>query len=217
MLDARTIRRTAVAGGLGVVGYVTAWAAAGGWRAGYDPVTDSISELYALGAPPGPARLLAGALIVTGLLLLPFAAALHRGLPGRSRAGPVVCALGGVATAVLATVPCTAGCPGLGASPVDTAHVIIGGVAYAALVGTPLLFALRLWPHDPGLARTSAAIGAVAGLGLLARALGLGVPVTGALQRVFNTVADAWYVLAAAVVYRRSAKKSSSSAAQASA
>lgn len=205
------VRGTAVAGGLGVAAYVAAWAVAGWWSEGYSPVTESISALYAVGAPPGPARLLVAVLVVTGLLLLPFAWALHVGLPGGGRAGPVVCAAGGVATVLLATAPCSAGCPGLGASPADTLHVALGTAAYASLAGAPLLFALRLAGHDPGLAAASAVLGGLGAVGLLLRALGVAGGATGLLQRIANTTADGWYVLAAVAVHRRAGNVGGSS------
>lgn len=192
-----------VVGAGGVVAYVSAWALAGVWRADYDPVSQSISALYAQGAPPGPARLVAGALVASGVLLLPFAGALHRALPGRSTAGPIAMVIGGVTTAALAGVPCSPGCPGLGATSQDSMHILVATIAYAALVAAPVLFGLRLRRHDDRLAAVSLGLGLVAAAGLGARAVGVGVPITGLLQRTFNTIADAWYVLAAVVVIRR--------------
>lgn len=199
----RRIAVAAVAGAAGVCLYVTAWAVAGLWTPGFDPVVDAISDLFALGAPAGPARLMIVALVVTGVLLLPFAWALHHGLPGRSLAGPVAAAVGGVATVAIVAVPCTAGCPGFGASFADSAHSLLAGVGYAGLVVAPLLFAPRLVGREPGLAWFSVLVGTVATVGFVLRAFGVGSDIPGLLQRVFNTVADAWYLVAAIVVVRR--------------
>lgn len=199
----RMVAAVAAAGALGVCLYVAAWAVAGAWTPGFDPTVEAISDLFALGAPAGPARLMNAVLVVTGVLLPPFAWALHRGLPGRTLSGPVAATVGGVATALIVVVPCTAGCPGYGASFNDTAHTLLAGVGYAGLVTAPLFFAPRLVDEEPGLARLSVVLGGIASVGFLLRAFGVGAEIPGLLQRVFNTVADLWYVVAAVVVIRR--------------
>lgn len=196
-------RPVAVLGAASVVAYVSAWAMAGVWHPDYDPVAQSISDLFAVGAPAGPARLLAGVLVVTGLALIPFALALHRALPGEGAAGPAAAAVSGAATVLIVAFPCSPGCPGLGATTTDTGHVLLAVIGYGALVAAPILFARRLRGHDDRLARASLVLGAVAALGLAARSLGLAPGLAGLQQRVYNTVADAWYVLAAVTVIRR--------------
>lgn len=196
-------RPVVVLGAASVLAYVSAWAVAGVWHPNYDPVTQAISDLFAVGAPTGPARLLMGALVLTGVALIPFALALHRALPGQGAAGPAAAAVAGAATALIAAFPCSPGCPGLGASTTDTGHVVLAIIGYGALVAAPILFARRLWGHDDRLARASLALGAVAAVGLAARSLGLAPAIAGLQQRLYNTVADAWYVLAAVVVLRR--------------
>jgi hypothetical protein len=76
-------------------------------------------------------------------------------------------------------------------------------VGYGALVLAPLAFAWRIRGPLPWLARWSALIGGV-GLALFANyLLGLVDQAPGLQQRVFNTVADAWYVLVAVWLLRR--------------
>lgn len=186
-----------------MVFYIASWAVAGAWYGGYDPLRQAISESFAAGAPAGPARLMKVALVVTGVLLVPLAAALHHGLPGRGRAGPVAAGVSGAMTALVAFFPCSAGCPGADTSVTDLMHAVTAGGAYAALIAAPLLFAVRLRGHDDRFAALSALLGALALAGFVARLLGFGAPVAGLLQRAFNTTADVWYLLAAAVVVRR--------------
>ena len=186
-----------VAGAVGVIGYVSAWALAGVWTEGYDPVSQAISELFALDAPARPAWLVRAALIATGVVLVPFGWALHVTLPGTGLAGPLLAAVSGVATALVVVFPCTAGCPGIGASATDTWHTIVAGTGYAALVLAPVAFGVRMRGHDDRFAAISIAVGFIAGLGFAARAFGVGSELTGLSQRIFNTLADAWYVLAA--------------------
>lgn len=193
----------AVVGGAGVMAYVAAWAAAGVWYADYDPVAQAISELFARGAPAGPARLVRGSLLVTGALLVPFAAALDRGLPGRGRAGPVAAGVAGVMTVLVGVFPCTEGCPGPGTSLTDTIHGIVAGIGYGALVAAPILSAFRLRGRDDRFAAVSLVLGGLALGGFLAHATGLVEGAGGLVQRIFNTTADLWYLLAAVVIVRR--------------
>lgn len=191
-----------VAGAAGVVGYVSAWALAGVWTEDYDPVRQAISELFAIDAAVGPALLVSGALVLTGVLLVPFALALHLTLPGEGLAGPVLAGLSGVATVAVVFFPCSAGCPGIGTSSTDTLHTLVAGAGYAALVLAPIAFGLRMRGHDDRFAAVSIVVGIVAALGFVARAAGVGAELTGLSQRFFNTLADAWYVLAAFVATR---------------
>ena len=193
---------TAIAGMLGVTFYVVAWAVAGVLTPDYDPLRQAISETFALGAPVVPATLVRVSLVVSGIALVAFAWALDRGLPGTGRAGPAVCAISGVLTVFLVAFPCTAGCPGVGASFTDTMHVIVAGGGYLTLLVTPVLIALRVREHLPVFARWSLVLGGLALLGLVVRNLGFEV-LPGLQQRTFNTIADAWYVVAGVVLILR--------------
>lgn len=191
-----------VAGAVGVIGYVSAWALAGVWTEGYDPTRQAISELFALDAAARPAWVVRAALVVTGVVLLPFGWALHVILPGKGLAGPILASISGVATALIVAFPCTAGCPGIGASTTDTWHTIVAGTGYATLVLAPVAFGVRMRGHDDRFAALSITMGLIAGLGFVARSFGVGSELTGLSQRVFNTLADAWYVIAAFVATR---------------
>jgi hypothetical protein len=187
----------AVAGAAGVLLYVTAWAVAGTWIEGYDPVRDAISQTFAIGAPTAPRALMIVVLLVTGALLVAFGWALDRAMPGRGRAGPVAAAVSGVGTILAVVFPCSDGCPGFGTTTTDSLHVVVAGAGYVALILAPLFVARRVREHAPGLAAASAVLGGLALVGFVVRNLGIGDAYGGLLQRVFNTTADAWYLLAA--------------------
>lgn len=188
---------------VGIAAYVATWAGLGLVADGYDPLRDAISELFDQGAPLWQQRLLAGVLLVTGAALLPVGPVLHRVLPGRGLAGPALAVLAGLGTMLVAFFPCSPGCPGFGTTTTDTMHVLLAGAGYVGLITAPLAFAWRLrdtaWRD---LALAGLVLGGLATVGFLVR--NLGVDTLGGLQqRVFNTLADAWYVLAAALALRR--------------
>lgn len=196
-------RRIVLGGWAGIVGpvaYVAIWAMAGMVTPDYDPVSQAISELGAVGAPTRGA--MSTGFVVFGLLALPFAVALRRGLPGDGRpaaASAVVC---GLATVGAAVFPCTAGCPGPGATMTDTGHSVVAVVGYLALMATPLLVARQLRGQDRwrGFARWSLACGLVGSALMAAWALGLFGAAGGAAQRTFNTLADVWWASAGLVL-----------------
>jgi hypothetical protein len=188
---------------LAVALYVAGWAVAGQLREGYDPTRQAISELFALGSPwPSRGPVLAG-LVLSGVAFLVLAPALHRALPGRGRLGPVLVVVAGVGTLGVVAAPCTDGCPGTGTSTTDTWHAITAGVGYGALVLAPLAFAWRMRGALPAMAAWSAAIGATALVLFAVHVLGVLDAASGLQQRLFNTIADAWYVLVAVWVLRR--------------
>jgi hypothetical protein len=183
--------------------YVAGWITAGAVRDGYRPTEQAISELFEIGAPWASRGLLTLGLALSGVAFLLLAPALHRALPGDGRSGPALVALAGVGTLGVLAAPCTAGCPGFGTTTTDTWHVITAGLGYGALASAPLAFAWRLRGPAPDLARWSAILGGVS-VALFAVHLTGAVPAaTGLQQRVFNTVADAWYVLIAVQLLRQ--------------
>lgn len=206
-----TQRRVLLAGVAGVALYVATWATLGVVRDGYDPLRQAISELFALDAPRGQAWTLAAVLFLTGALLVPFGLVLDRVLPGEGRLGPGLVVASGVGTALVAFAPCTAGCPGVGASLTDTLHVVFAGGGYVALVTAPLAVAWRVREHAPTLARWSLLLGGLATAGFLVRNLGGVDTLAGLQQRVFNTTADLWFVVVAVWALRQRATWSASS------
>lgn len=189
---------------VGVLAYVATWFVLGLAAEGYDPLRQAISELFDLAVPTWQRLTLAGVLFVTGLALLPVGPVLGQVLPGQGRLGPALAVLAGVGTTLVAFFPCTDGCPGVGTSFTDTMHTVLAGGGYVGLVTAPIAFWWRLRDtRYRDLAIAGLVLGGTATLGFLVR--NLGVDVLGGLQqRVFNTLADAWYVLAAVLVLQRS-------------
>ena len=183
--------------------YIAGWAIAGQVRDGYDPSEQAISELFEIGAPWVSRWWLVAGLALSGVAFLLLAPALDRALPGEGRLGPALVVLAGVGTLGVLAAPCTSSCPEFVTTTTDSWHVINAGLGYSALASAPLAFAWRLRQHTPRLARWSAIIGGVSVLLFLVHVTGL-VPVApGLQQRVFNTIADAWYVLIVVAVLRR--------------
>jgi hypothetical protein len=183
---------------VGVAAYVGTWFVLGLVAPGHDPLRDAISELFALGQPALQRWSLTLVLAATGVVLLPVGHVLDRTLPGHGRLGARLTVVAALGTVLVTFVPCTAGCPGVGASTTDTLHTVIAGVGYLGLITAPLAWAWRL--RDTGERRLvvlGVVLGGLATVGFLVRNV-LGVDVLGGLQqRVFNTAADAWFVVAA--------------------
>lgn len=195
-------RRIAVAAVAALAWYVTAWAVGGAIEDGYVPSQQAISELFDHAASPLPRALLVTGLLASAVALVAFGVLLHRRLPGRSRAGPAAIVGSGIATGLIVAFPCTAGCPGLGTTWTDTGHGILATVGYGLLVLAPLLVGWRVRAWLPRLATWSFLLGGAAAAVFLANRVGLLGLDAGAAQRVFNTTADAWYVVAAVWLLR---------------
>ncbi len=199
----RLTRPLLIAGIAGVTLYVGTWFLLGLVSPGYDPLRQAISELFDLGAPAWRRLIVQVVLVLTGLALMPLGFALDRSLPGRGRLAAWMIFAAGLGTTVVAFFPCTAGCPGYGASFTDTMHVVWAGGGYVGLVLAPLVFGLRLRGTDARrLAIAGIALGGLATAGFVLR--NVGVDAFGGLQqRVFNTAADLWFLLAAVEGLRR--------------
>ena len=204
--DARqdgAVRVSAIAAIVGLSTYIGGWLVAGWLRAGYDPREQAISELFELGAPWASRGWVVVGLLLSGAALIAFGPALDRALPGRGRLGPSLVVIAGVFTILVVAAPCSPGCPGTGTAWNDTAHTITAGVGYVSLVLAPLAFAWRLRAVAPRLAAWSLALGALALTGFVVRYLGVVPRWPGAQQRLFNTVADLWYLIVAMHLLRR--------------
>ena len=192
--------------GLVAVGlYVGGWLVAGMLRAGYDPSQQAISELFELGAPVVSRSLMVAGLLLSGLAFLLLAPVLHRMLPGAGRLGPLLVLIAGVGTLGVTAAPCSPGCPGAATTTFDRWHTIAAGIGYTALVLAPVAFAWRLRRAEPRLARWSVLVGGGAAMLFGAYVVGAVTTLPGLQQRVFNTLADAWYVLVAVWLLRRDA------------
>ena len=199
----RFVRSAARAAIVGLGTYVAGWWIAGTVRAGYDPREQAISELFELGAPWASRGWLIAGLLLSGVALIAFGPALDRGLPGMGRLGPALVVISGVFTVLVVAAPCSPGCPGTGTAFNDTAHTVTAGVAYVTLVLAPLAFAWRLRRVAPGLAAASGVIGGLAVAGFAVRYLGVIPQGQGFQQRLFNTIADVWYLVVAVRLVRQ--------------
>ena len=199
----RSVRVAAIAAIVGLGAYVGGWWLAGSVRDGYDPREQAISELFELGAPWTSRGWVVAGLLLSGVALIAFGPALDRGLPGTGRLGPLLVVTSGVFTVLVVGAPCSPGCPGTGSAFNDTAHTITAGVGYASLVTAPLAFAWRLRQVAPRLAAWSWTLGGVAVAGFAIRYLGVLPQWLGAQQRLFNTIADLWYLLVAIHLLRQ--------------
>lgn len=177
--------------------YIGSWVVAGAVREGYDPVEQAISELFELGAPWASRGLLLLGLGASGLAFVAFGPTLHRVLPGRGRLGPALVVIAGIGTLGVMAAPCQPGCPGAGTSATDTWHTVAAGVGYTALATAPLAVAWRLRHDRPSWAGWSAGLGGLAVLLFVVYLLDLVAAAGGLQQRLFNTVADVWYAVAA--------------------
>jgi hypothetical protein len=204
----RWVRGTLWFGLVAVLVYVLGWLVAGRIRAGYDPTQQAISELFELGAPWSSRALMVVGLALSGVAFLLLAPVLHRCLPGEGRLGPVLVAVAGIGTLGVIAAPCSPGCPGAATTAFDRWHTIAAGVGYGALVLAPLAFAWRLRRAERALAWWSVAIGGVAGALFVGYLAGAFAAAPGLAQRVFNTLADAWYVLVVVWLLRRDRRRS---------
>lgn len=196
----RAVVPVLVAGACGVVAYVAAWALAGVLTPEYDALRQAISELFASGAPPLPRIMLTVILVVTGLGLGPFGFALERTLPVQGRVGPWLVALAAVMIGLVGAFPCTEGCPGAATSTTDLLHTVTAAIGYLALILAPVAYGLRLREALPRFATVSLVLGGLALVGFVVRYTGLfDLPLGGLQQRLLNTLADLWYVVAAVV------------------
>lgn len=199
-----TARRVMALTVVGVSAYVGSWLVSGWLIDGYDPMAQAISETFAIGAPTATRVVMTTALVATGVLLIAFGPALDRLAPGTGSLPMWTSIVSGAATVLVAAAPCTAGCPGFTTTRLDALHVVAASVGYVALIATPLATARRVWRHDPVLARTSLAMGTAAAL-LFVVATTIDLGAQGLVQRGYNTIADAWYVVAGVWLLRATA------------
>ncbi len=191
-------RRCALGGIIGPIAFVSAWSIGGLAASHYSAIDDAISHLAEIGAPTRP--FMTAGFIVFGVGLPIYSVALRDALPGWSW---LTAAATGLATLGVAAAP-------LGRSPAgDRLHGVFAGAGYITLALTPLLAAgpLRRAGRS-SLARMSIAVGAAAGISLLATTA---TDHDGLFQRLGLTIGDVWIVLTAVEIlrgrltYRRSA------------
>jgi len=166
---------------------------------GYNPLTQTISELGATNAPNMGLQALNFAIL--GILTTIFAIGLniHNGF---FRSTAIVVGMYGLGSLLVAFLPCDPGCSFRGSSVVQVAHSLDALISFITIAIAPLLF-WRSSRTVPSWTKTSVwslrvAIGSIS---LLCAYLAITVlslsPYTGLLQRVFFGLLFAWMIVIA--------------------
>ena len=188
-MDART---RAAAGIVGPVAFISSWVIAGALRDGYDPIAQAISRLAESGAPNR--WIVTAGMVTFGISALVFASAMRT----FTKPGAFFMVVAGISSFGVAAFPCTSGCPGLGSTFFDTAHVVVAGVHYLALTNAPLSI---WWERRSGpYARFCLVMAVATGVALTGQALGLGT--NGLMQRIGITLSDVWMIATAVLMMR---------------
>jgi Protein of unknown function (DUF998) len=171
---------------------------------GYNPLTQTISELGAIDAPNmGLQALNFG---VLGTLTIVFAIGLTI-YDGRFRSTSVFVGIYGVGTSLVAFLPCDPGCPAGGMSVMQLAHSLDALVSFVTLAIAPLLFwrSSRTIPSWIKISPLSLGVASVS-IPLLLVYLTIEVfslsPYTGLFQRIFFGLLFAWMITIASQLIR---------------
>ena len=167
----------------------------------YNPFSQVVSELGAVGAPHAP--ILGASFVAVGLLLVGFALGLHLGIPaGRtSYVAPLLIAIFGSAIVAQSFFPCPPGCVDDG-SFTAAMHGLTGLIGFIAIVFAPFFLFWRLKAGEAWktYASLSLAVGLATPAGfvvsLLSDQLGL-TEWIGALQRLRFGIVFLWILLLA--------------------
>ena len=183
-------RRCALGGIIGPTAFVAAWSIGSAVASHYSVIDDAISHLAEVGAPTR--ALMSAGFVVFGVGLPIYSLASREALPGWSW---VTAAATGLATLGVAAAPLGRSSSG------DTVHGLFAGAGYVTLALTPLLAAGPLRRAGRrGWARFSIAVGAGAGISLLATTA---TDLDGLFQRLGLTAVDVWIVATAVEILRR--------------
>ncbi len=186
-------RLAAACGIAAPVAFVGGWLINGLRTDGYDPLSDTISQLAREGAPTRVA--MTACFVAFGVLLPVWAGTVARVLDAPALR-PVV-TVAGLATVAVAAFPLSRD-PG---GTQDLLHGIAAGTGYVAMALTPLVAAVALRRSGrTAAAGASLAVGAVSAGALVAT---LFVEGSGGVQRLGLTVVDAWHVVVAGWVLSR--------------
>ena len=194
-IDVHTVRGRGPlwAGIVGPAFFIASWIASGLLRDGYDPVSQSISELAAIDTPDR--WIVTSGMIVFGLSAIVFGGRMRHQL-GR-RAGAAM-AIAGFASLGVAAFPCSSGCPGAESSGTDMGHLVMAAIHYVAFTSVPFLAARG----DGSFVIAARSLAALAAVALIAQAAGIGP--NGLMQRLGLTLNDVWMIGMALVAMRES-------------
>ncbi len=198
-LRSRLITLSAAAGIIGPILFGVIVIALGYLWTGYNPLTQTISELGATNAPTMGLQALNFAIL--GILTTIFAIGLniHNGF---FRSTAIVVGMYGLGSLLVAFLPCNPGCSFRGSSVVQVAHSLDALISFTTIAIAPLLF-WRSSRTVPSWTKASVwslriGIGSIPFLGayLAITVLSLS-PYTELLQRVFFGLLFAWMIVIA--------------------
>jgi hypothetical protein len=145
-VPARLLRLSAICGCVAPVLFAGLVIVLGALEPGYDHRTQMMSVLGGVGGWRGFAFLFGGAL--TGLLLIPFAFGLHRGIGGGrgARIGPILVGIAGVGMIGSAIFHCDRGCANVLRAPTlaGRLHMVFALLTGAPFALSPFFFLSRL-------------------------------------------------------------------------
>jgi Protein of unknown function (DUF998) len=104
---------------------------------GYDPLTQTISELGARNAPNMSLQALNFCVLGTLTIIFAIGLTIHNGL---FRSTSILVGVYGIGTSLVAFLPCDPGCPAGGGSVVQLAHSLDALISFVTLASAPLLF-----------------------------------------------------------------------------
>jgi hypothetical protein len=179
------------AGGIaGPLVFIGSWLVLGQRASGYDPISDPISRLAAVGAPTQVAMTAGflGYAAATGA----YAGALARAVPGPARAALVANAVASVAIAATPLDSSVGGLP----------HALAAGTAYASLAAVPACAAVVSSRAGHRRLAIASAITSLATATALTASI-VSSDRTGLWQRLGLTLGHAWIAASAVAIARR--------------
>ena len=199
LLQSRLVTTSLLAGVIGPILFAIIVIALGYQWTGYNPLTQTISELGATNAPTMGLQALNFAIL--GILTVIFAVGLtiHN---GRFRSTSILVGIYGIGALLVAGLPCDPGCSFKGTSVVQIAHSLDALISFVALAIAPSLFrrsskTLQLWTKT---SVWSLRLGIVSMFSLVAylviTVLSLS-PYVGFFQRIFLGLLFAWMAMIA--------------------
>lgn len=171
----------------------------------YDPVSQYLSELGAVGAPHA-ALANYGGFLLTGLALLGVLAGLHRRLPAgvSARVGLALIALVSVSYIGAVFAPCEMGCPADGSAR-QQVHNLLGLLGYAGGLAGLFVLAASLISGARGAAAITLVVAILFTAGFLVMATPDAHSVRGAAQRLADFSLFIWAAILAFRLPRRPA------------
>ena len=203
-IQSRLVTVSAAAGVIGPILFGIIVIALGYLWTGYDPLTNTISELGATNAPNMGLQALNFALLGTLTTIFAVGLAIHN---RRFRSTAVLVGIYRVGTLLVAFLPCDPGCSFHSTSTVQTAHSIDALISFIVLAIAPLFFrrSSKTVPSWTKISAWSLRV-AIVSIPLLGAYLAITVlslfPYVGLFQRIFLGLLLAWMIMTAFRLFR---------------